>query len=395
MNIVNLLKGIDFVYEEKSIDNFKIKYFISEYWTSKQRQANNIHEISYRACFKPQLPNFFITRLTNKWDWIYDPFMWRWTTLIEWALLGRNVIWNDVNPLSIILTEPRLVIPKYDEIEKRLDQIDLTKEINVDKVNLYMFFSKKTLIQLVNLKNYFIEKEKKGELDIIDKWIRMVATNRLTGHSSVFFSVYTLPPNQAVSRERQVIINKKRNQQPEDKDIKKLILRKTRQLLKDCDAIAYPKINYLLLNKVAKYTSEIPNNFIKLIVTSPPFLDVVNYSQDNWLRCWFNNINIEEVEKKLTLCRTIECWANEMKETFKEFYRILKQDWFIAFEVGEVKNWKIKLDEVIAQIWNETWFTYLWTLINLQKFTKTSNIWGISNNSKGTNTNRIVLFTKN
>jgi hypothetical protein len=31
-------------------------------------------------------------------------------------------------------------------------------------------------------------------------------------------------------------------------------------------------------------------------------------------------------------------------------------------------------------------------LINRQRFTKTSNIWGIDNNARGTNTNRIVLF---
>ena len=33
-------------------------------------------------------------------------------------------------------------------------------------------------------------------------------------------------------------------------------------------------------------------------------------------------------------------------------------------------------------------------LINKQSFTKTSNAWGIKNNSKGTNTNRVVIFQK-
>ena len=37
---------------------------INEYWTSRQRAASSLHEISYRACFKPQLPRFFIQRLT-------------------------------------------------------------------------------------------------------------------------------------------------------------------------------------------------------------------------------------------------------------------------------------------------------------------------------------------
>ena len=33
-------------------------------------------------------------------------------------------------------------------------------------------------------------------------------------------------------------------------------------------------------------------------------------------------------------------------------------------------------------------------LINTQKFTKTSNIWGIGNNERGTNSNRIVMLQK-
>ena len=49
---------------------------VNEYWTSSQRQANSLHEISYRACFKPQLP-IFISRLTKPGDGVYDPFMGR------------------------------------------------------------------------------------------------------------------------------------------------------------------------------------------------------------------------------------------------------------------------------------------------------------------------------
>jgi len=85
--------------------------YVNEYWTSGQRQANSIHEVSYRACFKPQLPRFFIERLTDPGDTVYDPFGGRGTTAIEAALLGRMVVSNDVSPLSRILTEPRLSPP--------------------------------------------------------------------------------------------------------------------------------------------------------------------------------------------------------------------------------------------------------------------------------------------
>ena len=73
-----------------------ITRYTNEFWTSKQRQGHSIHEVSYRACFKPQLPNFFINTLTKEGDMVYDPFMGRGTTLIEAALLKRNAIGNDI-----------------------------------------------------------------------------------------------------------------------------------------------------------------------------------------------------------------------------------------------------------------------------------------------------------
>src|SRR3954468_647691 len=82
--------------------------FINEFWTAGQRAADSLHEVSYRACFKPQLPRFFIERLTVPGDIVYDPFTGRGTTLIEAALLGRVPHGCDVNPLSVHLALPRI-----------------------------------------------------------------------------------------------------------------------------------------------------------------------------------------------------------------------------------------------------------------------------------------------
>ena len=62
--------------------------------------------------------------------------------------------------------------------------------------------------------------------------------------------------------------------------------------------------------------------------------------------------------------------------------------------VGEVRGGKIRLDEIVAPIGISAGFACMAVAINAQKFTKTANIWGVKNNSQGTNTNRIVLFRK-
>lgn len=46
--------------EDLLVGGSTIPLFINEFWTSRQRVANSLHEISYRACFKPQLPRFLL-----------------------------------------------------------------------------------------------------------------------------------------------------------------------------------------------------------------------------------------------------------------------------------------------------------------------------------------------
>jgi len=374
------------------------KKIIGEFWTSKQRQASSIHEVSYRACFKPQLPNYFINKFSKPGDVIYDPFGGRGTTVIEAALLGRKIIQNDINPISNIFTRSRLLIPLLDDIKTRLDTIKYTKTHD-SQSDLSMFYDEETLSEILCLKNYFHKRKEENQFDAIDSWIQMVATNRLTGHSSGFFSVYTFPPNQAVSAESQIKINIKRNQIPSYRDTKKIILKKSKQLLsglseneiknlKNCNETA------IFLNNPADITPEISSKSIDLIVTSPPFLDIVQYKEDNWLRCWFNNFDANEIGKKITMSKTVEKWSEMMKNVLQELFRVLKNDGTLAFEVGEIRNGKIKLDEIIAPLGIEVGFSCDHIMVNSQIFTKTSNIWGVSNNSSGTNSNRIIVFKK-
>ena len=222
----------------------------------------------------------------------------------------------------------------------------------------------------------------------------MVATNRLTGHSNGFFSVYTLPPNQAVTAARQTKINAARNQKPEYRDVRTLILKKTKVLLRDINEHPAKKLSSVFLNKDASETKAIKNDSVSLTVTSPPFLDVVQYADDNWLRCWFNDIDIEQVSKKITMSKTVKDWSKKMQTVFNELHRITQRNGVVAFEVGEVRNGKIKLEEVVVPLGIKAGFDCEAIVINEQNFTKTANIWGVSNNKSGTNSNRIVVFRK-
>ena len=83
-----------------------------------------------------------------------------------------------------------------------------------------------------------------------------------------------------------------------------------------------------------------------------------------------------------------------MNASLKEMSRVLKPEGRIAIEVGEVRKGKLMLEEQIILAGQTAGLKVAYTLINSQTFTKTANCWGVRNNTRGTNSNRIVVFRK-
>jgi hypothetical protein len=366
-----------------------LRYFVNAFWTAGQRRGHSIHEISYRACFKSQLPAFFIQRLTDLDDRVFDPFSGRGTTAVQAALMGRAPAANDVNPLSAMLCAPRLDPPPMEAIRARLAEIDLSKaDRDPTEADLLAFYHPDTLRQISALRAGLLERG--DALDPVDAWIRMVAINRLTGHSPGFFSVYTMPPNQAVSAGSQRKINEARGQVPIPKNVPAIILKKSLSLLADGLPPLHPPA--ILLTGAAERTPGLADGAVDLIVTSPPFLDVVDYEGDNWLRCWFAGIDPADV--RIDKHRDIAGWEGFVRRAFQEFARVVRPGGFVAFEVGEVRGGKVLLERHVAAAIEGLPFDLLGVMVNQQTFTKTANCWGVNNNRGGTNTNRIVMAVR-
>jgi hypothetical protein len=366
-----------------------VPVFENEFWTARQRQAHPLHEISYRACFKPQLPRFFIEAFTEPGQRVYDPFAGRGTTVIEAALAGRAAVGNDINPLSRLLIAPRLEPPSIREVVRRLGDLERDLPLVAEAPeDLLAFYHPDTLRDIARLRSRFLQ----SAGDSIDSWIRMVCLNRLTGHSSGFFSVYTLPPNQATSAARQRKINAARGQTPPRRDVFEIVLRKSKALLKASLPADFRRGEACLLTGPADRTPGIADASIDLIVTSPPFLDVVDYPTDNWLRCWFAGIDPASVP--ITLHGALADWEAFVAACLREFARVVRPGGKIAFEVGEVRGGKVALEHAVLSAAKDLPIEPIAVMINSQVFTKTAQCWGVDNNAKGTNSNRIVVFER-
>jgi methylase of polypeptide subunit release factors len=171
--------------------------------------------------------------------------------------------------------------------------------------------------------------------------------------------------------------------------VRAVILKKSRLLL--ADGVPPPHPPAILMTGPAERTPLLAAGSVDLIVTSPPFLDVVDYAGDNWLRVWFAGIDAAAV--KIDRHKDIASWEAFVRRAFQEFARVVRPGGFVAFEVGEVRG-RVLLERYVASAIEGLPFEVLGVMVNQQAFTKTANCWGVSNNSSGTNTNRIVMAVR-
>lgn len=369
-----------------------IPYLTNEFWTAGQRRAHSIHEISYRACFKAQLPEFFIARLTRPGDVVFDPFMGRGTTPVQAALMGRHAFGNDINPLSTLLTRPRLRPISAPAVAAALQSVDWSLG-EIERDDLLAFYHPETLRKLNALRRWIAPRAPLGAdaVDPVADWIRMVTINRLSGHSSGFLSGRSMPPNQAVSIRAQRRINERLGVAPPERDVAAVILKKSRTLLKD--GCAPGRVRFGLHTGAAWAVPGMADGSVDLVVTSPPFLDIVQYAADNWLRCWCAGIDPGQVA--IDMHRTEDAWTAMVHRVLAEQARILRPGGWVAFEVGEVRNARVLLERLVWTAAAGLPFDRLGVMVNHQDFTKTANCWGVANGANGTNTNRIVLLRRN
>ncbi|MBL8020139.1 MAG: site-specific DNA-methyltransferase [Leptospirales bacterium] len=372
-----------------------------ELWTARQRQMHPIHyTVSYRGSFKPELPEFFIGRYLASPGVVLDPFGGRGTTAIQANLMGHTAIHNDLNPVSIFLASSRQTVPSLASLIDSVQSMDLESSLSPtaeEEERLLPFFHKETLRELLCLKKALLANFDDPHF----RYIGVTALSRLHGHSDGFFSVYSFPQI-SILPGAQRKNNARLGQKPEYRNIRERIIRKMKR---DLSVELPPGYNEsarknLYLSCDSANLKGVRASTVDLVVTSPPFLDKVDYITDNWMRAWFLGVEDRVADIELSVTPSMEQWIGFMKSTFLEMGRVLKIGGRAVFEVGEVKSRShlYNLEEVLANLLplevEGGRLVVDEILVNEQKFTKLSNCWDVANNEKGTNTNRCLVMKK-
>lgn len=389
----------------------------NSYWkTNKKSWVHSLHGMcSYLAMFPPALPNYFIKQFTQPGDKVFDMFSGRGTTVLEASLNGRIGIGNDLSPLAQVLTGAKVFLPNKEDVLKRISYLEYKyedKDIHdVDENIKFLFDNEITLPQLIYLKENLNENEK------VDRFIIATILGILHGRprkdgtslylSSSMPNTFAMSPNYLknykinnnISCPKQDVFNSIR--------VKLDLLYK-----KSLDGYVEGKLFKRDAISLANDRNAIDDDEIDLVFSSPPYLKVINYGTYNWIRLWFLNKDIKNIDNLLKLKKVdkinkefgltddlgIVDYLEFMKNVIQSQERILKKDGVAIFVIGDVANYKGKYIKLAEDVWNYSKeYTNLncYDIIedNIDIKNKVTKIWG---NSKGkaTKIDRILVLTK-
>lgn len=319
----------------------------AEWKDQPKNWGHSFHQMcSYMAMFPARIPHYFLELFTKEGDVVLDPFCGRGTTPLQACAEGRLGIGMDLNPLAYHLTRPKLQAPsrqelldRIAELRKKYEKSKGTFDANQVPDNIRMIFSERTLDQMLFLKKT-LDKESRP-----DSFITGMVLGIIHGASRGYLSVpmpntFSMSPNYI-----RKYIGEKNLAKP-DRDVFGCLLRKAERLYRD----GRPKVDGIALKGDVRDLAGAMASLghagrVKLIVTSPPYMKVIKYGLYNWIRLWFLDMPLKEVDEKLDDEHSLEPYLDFMLASIRQMQEVLCDGGVCVMVIGDVK--KIKLAEEV------------------------------------------------
>lgn len=301
--------------------DWDFKDFTTQYFTHK------FH--SYPARFIPQIPLTFIKLFTKEEETVLDPFCGCGTTAVEAFLNNRNSIGNDFNPLGVLISKVKTTL--IDEIEfKYLNKklavmkryLDLDYRRVEDRVGdlpnrkISKLFNKVVISKLESIRETLLEVKEEGHIDVYD-----------LGRVALSSTIWSLVENGNGIEVDDLFLKRVKYMENE--------LYETAKVIKKAPWVK-------LINGDARKL-EVETNSIDLIVTSPPYVNALDYYRAHmynmlWLGMDFDIFRKHEIGGHshyiMNRFRLLSEYLGDMLRSMIEMNRVLKQGKLCVIVVG-------------------------------------------------------------
>jgi hypothetical protein len=240
--------------------------------------------------FPESFAEYWIRRLSKPNETILDPFSGRGTTALTALLCGRHAISSDVNDVAICLTKAKTNPPSFGRLKVRLSQLRKgfdepawRKPAGCADEFFHHAYAPATLRQLLYLRETLEWKQSR-----VDNMVAALTLGSLHGEAASTHYLSNQMPRTISTKPRYSVNFWK---------ARKLIApeRNVFDVLNSMAAFRYesplPEGESLVLHtdmrNLPRVIESTPERPIRCAVTSPPYLNVTSFEEDQWLRLWF------------------------------------------------------------------------------------------------------------
>jgi len=303
-----------------------------------RRWGHSLHKLApYVGGFPPSLAHHFIRRFSDPGETVLDPFCGAGTAPLEGALHGRQTIGNDAFSYAHVLSFAKCNPLRTGEFEEYLDtKLQETTDVqneNMDLLendDLHVFYSDYTLDQILRLREVLKNDNSRESL-----YLNAVMCGILHGPSDMFLSLQTKDTYagsvdyvREYAQENDLI-------KPEV-DIRPKALRKQEIVSENSIPSNLQERTRIVRNDARNL--DVEDESVDLILTSPPYMRVLDYTWNNWIRLWWLNEDRKEERNKLDLTSDVSKYRRFIRECLEEMYRVLSSDSVAVLIVGDVKK---------------------------------------------------------
>ena len=371
------------------------------------RWGHSMHTMcSYQGMFPAKVAHYFIQRYSQPGDLVLDPFSGRGTTGLQARVEGRRAVSNDLSPLAYVLSRAKVAPPSWHAIELFIDSLERgyrkSQFTDLDVTDdIRMLYHDNTLRQICFIRDGLLRKE-------ITAWSQneVMVAGALAGimhgawrrdDTSQYLSI-SMPNTFSMSPTYVKKFIDENGLKKIDQDVFACLRDKMARLYLDAnpgsEGEAYHADAASLLAGEA-----LRPGAVDLIVTSPPYLQVVNYGTANWIRLWLLGLDgvgrdqgagRKKLDAALDHRHTFGSYTDFMLRTVLGAQRVLRPGGVAVFIIGDVADPGKDARPLAAQLWNE--ISHLTDLRLIEMIeddlpiqNKVSRIWG---DTKGQATNR-------
>jgi hypothetical protein len=296
-----------------------------------------------------------ILSTANRNEWVLDPFCGRGTTLFAARIKSCNSVGIDSNQVACAISKAKLVSTTANEVTRLCGHI-LGSKLSFDIPEGEFWehcYSSSTLKQICKIREYLLNScETDAEIAL-----RAIMLGILHGPRNVNTISYLsnqMPRTFSTKPKYSVNYWHKKGLEPPKIDVKEVVKRRAEFVFKTLP----DRTNGFIIDQDSRKTFQVEAGVkFSWVITSPPYLGMVTYKQDQWLRNWFvgGPWKVDYTKPNQISHISLNDFEDDLKKVWKNVADVCTKRAKLVIRLGVLPSFKGTAREILESTLEADW----------------------------------------